>query len=90
MSVLTPRAGNERITARAIYTGPLLAPVTKGTQVGRLEVTRGQTKVLEIPLYTQEDVPVGSLVDRALDGGLTLMGDSVRDLAKRTMAKLHK
>ncbi|MET3352597.1 UNVERIFIED_ORG: D-alanyl-D-alanine carboxypeptidase (penicillin-binding protein 5/6) [Xanthobacter viscosus] len=90
VSVLTPRAGNERITARAIYTGPLLAPVTKGTQVGRLEVTRGQTKVLEIPLYTQEDVPVGSLVDRALDGGLTLMGDSVRDLAKRTMAKLHK
>ncbi|MFG1349482.1 D-alanyl-D-alanine carboxypeptidase family protein [Xanthobacter autotrophicus] len=90
VTVLTPRSGNERISARVVYMGPLRAPVTKGTQVGRLEVTRGQTKVLDMPLYTQEDVPVGSLVDRALDGGLTLMGDSVRDLAKRALAKLHK
>ncbi|MFG1370578.1 D-alanyl-D-alanine carboxypeptidase family protein [Xanthobacter oligotrophicus] len=90
VTVLTPRSGNERITARVVYNGPLMAPVTKGTQVGRLEVTRGQTKVLEMPLYTQEDVPVGSLTDRALDGGLTLMGDSVRDLAKRALAKIHK
>lgn len=90
VSVLTPRAGGERISARVVYMGPLRAPVTKGTEVGRIEITRGTVKVLEAPLYTMEDVPVGSLIDRAMDGGLTLMGDSVRDLARRALAKLHK
>ena len=90
VSVLTPRSGNERISARVVYTGPLRAPVVKGTEVGRLQVSRGQVKVLEIPLFTLQDVPVGSLVDRALDGGLTLMGDSVRDIAKRVLAKIQK
>lgn len=90
VAVLTPRSGNDRISARVVYQGPLRAPVAKGVEVGRMEVSRGQVKVLEVPLYTKEDVPAGSLIDRALDGGLTLMGDSVRDLARRAMAKLQK
>ncbi|MFG1344382.1 D-alanyl-D-alanine carboxypeptidase family protein [Xanthobacter autotrophicus DSM 431] len=90
VTMLTPRAGGERVSARVIYTGPLRAPVTKGAEVGRLEVTRGQVKVLDVPLYTAADVPVGTLMERALDGGLTLMGDSIRDLARRALAKLHK
>ena len=90
VSILTPRSGNERVTARVVYTGPLRAPVAKGTEVGRMQVTRGQVKALDIPLYTAEDVPVGSLVDRALDGGMTLMGDSVRDLFKKVLAKVGK
>ncbi|MFS8038309.1 D-alanyl-D-alanine carboxypeptidase family protein [Xanthobacter sp. AM11] len=90
VSVLAPRSGSERISAKVVYVGPLRAPVTKGTEVGRLEISRGQVKVLEVPLFTVADVPVGSLVDRAIDGGLTLMGDGVRDLARRVMAKLQK
>ena len=90
VSILTPRSGNERVTARVVYTGPLRAPVAKGTEVGRMQVTRGQVKALDVPLYTAEDVPVGSLVDRALDGGMTLMGDSVRDLMKKALAKVGK
>lgn len=88
--VLTARKGGERITARVSYMGPLRAPVAKGTQVGQLEVTRGDIKVLEVPLYTGEDVPVGSLWDRALDGGMTFLGDSARDLVARAVAKLHR
>ncbi|QRG09770.1 D-alanyl-D-alanine carboxypeptidase [Xanthobacter dioxanivorans] len=90
VNLLTPRSGGERVSARVVYTGPLRAPVTKGAEVGRLEISRGPVKVLDVPLVTTEDVAVGSLMDRAIDGGLTLMGDSVRDLARRAMAKLHK
>lgn len=90
VTMLNPRSGGERVSARVVYTGPLRAPVEKGAEVGRLEVSRGQAKVLEVPLYTAADVPVGSLMERALDGGLTLMGDSIRDLARRAMAKLQK
>lgn len=88
--VLTSRRGGERITARVSYTGPLRAPVAKGTQVGQMEVTRGDIKVLEVPLYTTADVPVGSLWDRALDGGMTFLGDSTRALVAQAVAKLHR
>ncbi|WP_454916110.1 D-alanyl-D-alanine carboxypeptidase family protein [Xanthobacter sediminis] len=88
--VLTSRRGGERITARVSYLGPLRAPVAKGTQVGQMEVTRGDIKVLEVPLYTAADVPVGTLWDRALDGGMTFLGDSARDLVAQAVAKLHK
>lgn len=88
--VLTSRRGGERITARVSYMGPLKAPVAKGAQLGQMEVTRGDIKVLEVPLYTTEDVPVGSLWDRALDGGMTFLGDSARQLVAQGLAKLHK
>jgi len=84
------RRGGERITARVSYRGPLRAPVAKGTLVGQLEVSRGDVKVLEVPLYTTADVPVGSLLDRALDGAGTFMGDSARSLMAQALAKLHK
>ncbi len=88
--VLTSRRGGERITARVSYLGPLRAPVAKGTPVGQMEVTRGDIKVLEVPLFTTDDVPVGSLWERALDGGMTFLGDSARDLVAQGLAKLHK
>lgn len=87
VSLLMPRAGNEKITAKVIYSGPLRAPVAKGTKVGHMEITRGQTKVLEVPLYTMAEVPVGSLWDRALDGGFTMMGDSMRGMMQAALGK---
>lgn len=88
--LLTSRRGGEKVTARVTYVGPLRAPVAQGTQVGQLEVTRGDIKVLDVPLYTAADVPVGTLWDRALDGGMTFLGDSARDLVAKAVAKLHK
>jgi serine-type D-Ala-D-Ala carboxypeptidase (penicillin-binding protein 5/6) len=66
--VLFPRGSNERLTARIVYTGPLRAPVEKGTQVARLEVMRGDTQALDVPLYAGENVQTGTLSQRALDG----------------------
>jgi D-alanyl-D-alanine carboxypeptidase (penicillin-binding protein 5/6) len=66
--VLMPRGESERMAARIVYHGPLVAPVVKGTQVGRLQITRGDVTALETPLYAGEDIGVGSLQQRAIDG----------------------
>lgn len=66
--VLVPRGEGERVSARVVYTGPLKAPVQKGAEVAKLQVTRGETLALEMPLYADEDVQVGTMSQRALDG----------------------
>ncbi|MGU3494184.1 D-alanyl-D-alanine carboxypeptidase family protein [Xanthobacteraceae bacterium A53D] len=90
LSLLMPRNSQERLVARVTYTTPLRAPVAKGTEVGRLELSRGQLKVLEVPVYTTADVAVGTLWQRALDGAGSMAGDTFRDLAAQVMAKLHR
>jgi D-alanyl-D-alanine carboxypeptidase (penicillin-binding protein 5/6) len=66
--VLLPRGTNERLVAKIVYTGPIQAPIQKGARVARLQVMRGDTQALDIPLYAAEDVGVGSLSQRAVDG----------------------
>ncbi len=87
--VLASRVPGEQISAKVSYRGPLRAPVANDTEVGKLTVTRGGVAVLEVPLYTTADVPTGSLVRRAGDGALTLMGDAIRDLAVKAVATLR-
>jgi len=65
--LMVPRNINERIVAKVTYTGPIPAPVERGRQVGRLEVRRGDTLALEVPLQTGDEVAKGSLSQRALD-----------------------
>jgi D-alanyl-D-alanine carboxypeptidase (penicillin-binding protein 5/6) len=72
ISVLVPRGTNERISARIFYKGPLQAPVRQGAPVAQLRIARGDVQALDIPLYAAEDVAVGSLPQRALDGALEL------------------
>jgi serine-type D-Ala-D-Ala carboxypeptidase (penicillin-binding protein 5/6) len=66
--VLLPRGSNDRLTARIVYQGPIMAPIQKGAQVARLQVTRGESQALDIPLYAGEDVGTGTLSQRAFDG----------------------
>ncbi|PVE23542.1 D-alanyl-D-alanine carboxypeptidase [Microvirga sp. KLBC 81] len=76
--VLVPRGDGERVTARIIYTGPLKAPIRKGTEVARLQVNRGEMQALEMPLYANEDIQEGTLSQRALDGLLEFSTGWVR------------
>jgi serine-type D-Ala-D-Ala carboxypeptidase (penicillin-binding protein 5/6) len=76
--VLVPRGEGERVTARIVYTGPLKAPVQKGTEVARLQVNRGDMQALEMPLYANEDIQEGTLSQRALDGLLEFSTGWVR------------
>jgi serine-type D-Ala-D-Ala carboxypeptidase (penicillin-binding protein 5/6) len=76
--VLVPRGDGERMTARIIYTGPLKAPIQKGSEVARLQVNRGDMQALEMPLYANEDIQEGTLSQRALDGLLEFSTGWVR------------
>ncbi|RDI56762.1 D-alanyl-D-alanine carboxypeptidase family protein [Microvirga subterranea] len=77
--VLVNRGESERVSARIVYTGPLKAPVKKGAEVAKLRVDRGDMQALEMPLYANEDVQVGTLSQRALDGLLEMSTGWVRN-----------
>jgi D-alanyl-D-alanine carboxypeptidase (penicillin-binding protein 5/6) len=65
--MLAPKGVSERYIVRVAYTGPLRTPVKKGAEVARLKVFRGDTIVLEAPLYAGADVGEGGLMQRAID-----------------------
>lgn len=67
VAVLLPRDNTERLSARIVYDGPLLAPIEKGRQVAVLEVRAGSQVILQAPLETAEAVEAGGLHRRALD-----------------------
>ena len=68
--LLVPRGSGDKIAARVIYRGPLMAPVEEGKQVARLRITRGETQALDLPLFAAETVAAGSIPQRALDAAL--------------------
>ncbi|KQU02281.1 D-alanyl-D-alanine carboxypeptidase [Methylobacterium sp. Leaf469] len=68
--VLLPRGTGDKITAKAVYDGPLVAPVQEGKVVGRLRIMRGDIQALDQPLYAGADVPAGTIPQRALDAAL--------------------
>lgn len=82
--LLVPRGTSERIAARIVYTGPIRAPVAAGTEIGRLKVTRGEVQALDLPLYAGEDVAVGGLSQRALDGLVELGSGLLRRVFSRS------
>lgn len=84
IAVLVPRDASEKVTAKIVYTGPLLAPVEAGRPLADLKLYRGTTEVLSVPLQTANAVPVGSLPKRALDAGLEYVGGLFRKYVLRS------
>ncbi len=78
IKVFLARGGQERLTAKIVYRGPLAAPVAAGAQVATLRVWRGDTLALETPLRTQTAIPLGGLGKGALDAGLEFATDLIR------------
>jgi D-alanyl-D-alanine carboxypeptidase (penicillin-binding protein 5/6) len=73
--VLIPREAGDTLKARAVYEGPIVAPVEKGVKVGAFKVWQGDRLIQETPLYTAEAVAQGPLHGRALDAlGELLLG----------------
>ena len=62
ISVMMPRSGGEHLLARIVYSGPVPAPVSKGQNIGKLKVWRGESLALEVPLQAAEDVGTGQHV----------------------------
>ncbi|HEY4191272.1 MAG TPA: D-alanyl-D-alanine carboxypeptidase family protein [Mesorhizobium sp.] len=67
VDIFLPITNRDKMTARIVYDGPLVAPVEKGQPVGSLRVWIGDTLSQETPLFAAETVNVGSLPQRALD-----------------------
>ena len=75
VNVFFPVESSDRLIARIVYEGPLVAPVAEGTRVGFLRVWIGDTMSQETPLFTAESVGPGKLPERALDAlGELLIG----------------
>jgi D-alanyl-D-alanine carboxypeptidase (penicillin-binding protein 5/6) len=81
--VLVPRGSTEKIVARAIYTGPVVAPVSKGQPIGSLKVWRGDSVVMETPLRAAESIARGGMGRRALDAVTELATGLFRAGAER-------
>src|ERR1700728_2231694 len=71
--VMMLRDGGEHLIARVVYIGPVPAPVSKGQNIGKLKVWRGENLALEVPLQAADDVGPGSMTRRAMDGATELM-----------------
>jgi D-alanyl-D-alanine carboxypeptidase (penicillin-binding protein 5/6) len=71
--LMVPRGTREKIIARAVYTGPVPAPVQEGQRIGMLKVWRGDFLVLETPLRAAASVGAGSMRQRAFDAAAELV-----------------
>lgn len=67
VAIFVPITNRDRLIARIVYEGPVVAPVEEGMRVGSLKVWIGDTLSQETPLYTAEAVSLGALHQRALD-----------------------
>jgi D-alanyl-D-alanine carboxypeptidase (penicillin-binding protein 5/6) len=74
VQVLVPRNSTEKLTGRVVYRGPLIAPVEQGSQVGRIQISRGTTVILDVPLLTAGSAEQGGLPARAMDAGFEYAG----------------
>jgi D-alanyl-D-alanine carboxypeptidase (penicillin-binding protein 5/6) len=83
ISMMVPRNASERVVARIVYSGPVIAPVKKGQRIGVLKVWRGDSVALEAPLSAAEDVGTGSVFGRAIDAAGELAGGLLRAGVKK-------
>ena len=75
IAIFVPITNRDRLIARIVYEGPVVAPVEEGVRVGALKVWIGDTLSQETPLYTAEAVGLGAIHQRALDAvGELLVG----------------
>jgi serine-type D-Ala-D-Ala carboxypeptidase (penicillin-binding protein 5/6) len=82
--LLVPRSTSDKLSAKIVYSGPVMAPVEKGKAIGTLKVSRGENVVLEVPLQAGEDVGVGGLPQRAFDA----MGEMVINVFRAGVDRL--
>jgi D-alanyl-D-alanine carboxypeptidase (penicillin-binding protein 5/6) len=83
VKLMVPRGVSDKIVAKMVYDGPVLAPVHEGQAIGTLQVWRGEAKVLDVPVQATEDVAKGSMSRRALDAASELVVNLFRSAAKR-------
>ena len=75
LKIFVPIGNRDRLRARIVYQGPILAPVEEGAQIATLQVEIGGVLSQETPLYASESVGTGTIRQRAVDAlGELLLG----------------
>lgn len=86
VKLLVARGNDDHLSAKVSYTGPIVAPITKGAQIADLIVTDGDKTLAKIPLMAAQDVGKGTLQQRALDA---LYEFSAQMMQKYVLKRLH-
>lgn len=73
IKVMVQKNGGDKLIARAIYDGPVHAPVALGQRIGIVKVWRGGNFAIEVPIYAAESVGVGTMIRRAVDSASELI-----------------
>ncbi len=82
VSVLVPVQDKIKLRSQVIYEGPIAAPVTKGQQIGRIQILHDTDVLLERPVYAAQDVAEGTLRNKSLDALYELATGWIRRLLK--------
>jgi D-alanyl-D-alanine carboxypeptidase (penicillin-binding protein 5/6) len=72
LEILLPITDRDRMKARVVYTGPVIAPVEQGQQIASLKIWIGDDLAQETPLYAGQSVPKGPIYRQALDALMEL------------------
>lgn len=83
IKLLLPRGTSDRVRGRIVYKGPVIAPVEKGAEIGRLQVERGDIRALDVPLFAAEAVASGPLTKRATEAAVELSTGWLRKALSR-------
>ena len=67
VDLLVPRGSVDQIKAQIVYQGPVRAPVAAGQPIGVIRITAVTGLSKEAPLFAADDVPLGSMRERAVD-----------------------
>ncbi|RLJ17021.1 serine-type D-Ala-D-Ala carboxypeptidase [bacterium endosymbiont of Escarpia laminata] len=70
LKVTIPRKQYKNLNARLEVDPKIMAPVRKGAELGRVNITLDDEEVANVPLIALDDIPEGSLWQRAKDSAL--------------------
>ncbi|WBU64439.1 D-alanyl-D-alanine carboxypeptidase family protein [Paracoccus aerodenitrificans] len=76
LNVLMPVAAEQGVTAEAVYSGPLEAPIAKGDRLGTLQIQIPGVGPSNVPLIAAEDVPAAGFVGRLRSAAFRLGGEA--------------
>ncbi|MDO5641790.1 MAG: D-alanyl-D-alanine carboxypeptidase family protein [Paracoccus sp. (in: a-proteobacteria)] len=76
LNVLMPVGAEAGVTAEAVFTGPIEAPVQKGTQLGVLEIQIPGVGPANVPLVAAEDITAAGFAGRLKGAAFRLGGEA--------------
>lgn len=65
--IAVPAGSAGKVTTQVVRQDPLVAPFTKGQEIGKLKIVVGELAVREVPLVALDDVPQAGIFGRAWD-----------------------